>query len=252
MANANQYWDFKPEFFVSKDQGQIELFVRGEGPPLILLHELPGLADKTFELGDFFVMAGFKVILPLLFGSAGDDNTLLGFAKVCIRKELRDLWLGRDTRIVHLIQELAQRESQAANNAGVGVVGMCITGNMVLALLLNNYGSRSAITAPVLAQPSSSYFAPALAAASRGDIARPVLALRFDNDWICCRDKFKKLEQAFELCPANNGQRLIVRELEGKQHSTLTYHYKPLSLDVRTNERIDVRKEVVSFLKQQI
>jgi dienelactone hydrolase len=153
---------------------------------------------------------------------------------------------------VHLIQELAQRESQAANNAGVGVVGMCITGNMVLALLLNNYGSLSAITAPVLAQPSSSYFAPALAAASSGDIARPVLALRFDKDWICCRDKFKKLEQAFELCPANNGQRLIVRELEGKQHSTLTYHYKPLSLDVRTNERIDVRKEVVSFLKQQI
>jgi hypothetical protein len=104
----------------------------------------------------------------------------------------------------------------------------------------------------VLAQPSSSYFAPALAAASRGDIARPVLALRFDKDWICSREKFKQLEQAFELCPANTGQRLIVRELEGNQHSTLTYHYKPLILDVRTSEKIDARKEVVSFLKQNI
>ncbi len=50
MANTNQYWDFKPEVFVSKDQGQIELFVRGEGPPLILLHELPGQSDTMAVL----------------------------------------------------------------------------------------------------------------------------------------------------------------------------------------------------------
>jgi len=251
-THANKYWDFKPELFVSKDHGQIELFVRGEGPPLILLHELPGLAEKTFELGDYFVKAGFRVILPLLFGRAGDDNALLGFAKVCIRQELRDLSQGKDTKIVHLIQELASRESKAANNSGVGVVGMCLTGNMVLALLLNDHGTRSPITAPVLAQPSSGYSAPALAAASRGELARPILALRFDKDWICSRNNFKKLEQAFESCPANSGQRLIVRELKGSKHSTLTYHYKPISVDVRTNEEVDARKEVVSFLKQQI
>ena len=252
MANTNQYWDFKPELFVSKDHGQIELFVRGEGPPLILLHELPGLADKTFELGDYFVKAGFKVILPLLLGRAGDDNVLFGFAKICIRKELRDLWLGKDTKIVHLIQELATRESQAANDIGVGVVGMCLTGNMVLALLLNNHGTRSPITAPVLAQPSSSYSAPALAAARNGDIARPVMALRFEKDKICKRHSFKKLEQAFGECPVANGQRLIVRELKGSKHSILTYDYESFSIDVRTNEEIDARKEVVTFLKKQI
>ena len=252
MANTIQYWDFKPELFVSKDHGQIELFVRGEGPTLILLHELPGLAEKTFELGDYFVKAGFRVILPLLFGRAGDDNALLGFAKVCIRQELRDLWQGKDTKIVHLIQELASRESQAANNNGVGVVGMCLTGNMVLALLLNNHGTRSTITAPVLAQPSSGYSATALAAARNGDIARPVMALRFEKDWICKRHSFNKLEQAFGECPVANGQRLIVRELDGNKHSTLTYDYKSSSVDVRTNEEIDARKEVVSFLKQQI
>jgi dienelactone hydrolase len=252
MASTHKFWDFKPEVFVSKDQGQIDLFVRGEGPLLILLHELPGLAEKTFELGDYFVKAGFKVILPLLFGRAGDDNALLGFAKVCIRKELRNLWLGKDTRIVHLIQEIASSESPANNNAGVGVVGMCLTGNMVLTLLLNNRDIRSPITAPVMAQPSSSYSDPALAAAKLGNINRPVLALRYDKDWICSRCSFNKLEQAFGTCPAGNDQRLIVRELEGNKHSTLTYHYKPLTVDVRTDEKIDARKEVVSFLKQQI
>ncbi len=95
MAHCQQYWDFKPDVFVSKDQGQIELFVSGEGPPLIQLHELPALAVKTFEIGDYFVKAGFKLILPLLFGRAADDNTLLGFAKVCIRKDLRNLWPGQ-------------------------------------------------------------------------------------------------------------------------------------------------------------
>jgi dienelactone hydrolase len=252
MASTNQYWDFKPEVFVSKDQGQIELFVRGEGPPLILLHELPGLAEKTFELGDYFVKAGFKVILPLLFGRPGDDNVWFGLARVCIRQELRDLWLGKDTRIVHLIQELATRESQAAKNAGVGVVGMCLTGNMVLALLLNDHGTRSPITAPVLAQPSSCYSAPALAAAKNGDIARPVMALRFEKDRICKQSSFNKLEQAFGPCPAANGQRLIVRELEGKGHSTLTYQYDPCGVDARTKEEVDARKEVILFLRQQI
>jgi dienelactone hydrolase len=201
MAHTDKYWDFKPELFVSKDQGQIELFVRGEGPPLILLHELPGLAERTFELGDYFVNEGFRVILPLLFGRAGDDNTLLGFAKVCIRQELRDLWQGRDTRIVHLIQELAQRESKAAINSGVGVVGMCSTGNMVLELLLNDHGIRSPITASMLAQPSSSYSAPALEAVSRGEFARPVLLLRFDKDWICSRNNLKNCSRHLNYGP---------------------------------------------------
>lgn len=252
MSNTNQYWDFKPEIFVSKDQGQIELFVRGEGPPIILLHELPGLAERTFELGDYFVKAGFRVILPLLFGRAGDDNTLIGIAKVCIRQELRDLWLGKDTKIVHLIQELAQRESQAANNAGVGVVGMCFTGNMVLALLLTDRKIPSPIKAPVLAQPSSNFSVPSLEAAKSGAITGPVMALRFENDKISSRSNFNKLEKAFGPCPAVTGQRLIVRELEGNQHSTLTYHYSSSSVDARTKEKIDPRKEVVSFLKQQI
>ena len=129
---------------------------------------------------------------------------------------------------------------------------MCLTGNMVLALLLNNHGTRSPITAPVLAQPSSSYSEPALTAARTGDIARPVMALRFEKDRICKRHSFNKLEQAFGECPVANGQSLIVRELEGNRHSTLTYDYKSLSIDVRTNEEIDARMEVVSFLKQQI
>jgi hypothetical protein len=45
---------------------------------------------------------------------------------------------------------------------------------------------------------------------------------------------------------------LIVRELEGKGHSTLTYQYDPCGVDARTKEEVDARKEVVSFLKQQI
>ena len=73
-----------------------------------------------------------------------------------------------------------------------------------------------------------------------------------EKDMICKRDNINQLEQAFGACPAANGQRLIVRELEGKGHSTLTYQYNSCSVDARTKEKIDVRKEVVSFLKQQI
>jgi hypothetical protein len=78
------------------------------------------------------------------------------------------------------------------------------------------------------------------------------MALRFEKDKICKRHSFKKLEQAFGECPVTNGQRLIVRELKGNKHSTLTYDYESFSIDVRTNEEIDARKEVVTFLRQQI
>jgi dienelactone hydrolase len=248
----------------SLESRELDLYVKGEqGPPLILLHELPGLSHQTFALGDFFWKRGFRVVLPLLFGKAGKANMLGAGLQICLQKELREICLGRDGAMTRVIRKLAQQEliryrEQVKEAPGVAVVGMCFTGSMALALLLREEGqghSPSPVAAPVMAQPSSGYSARALEAVRNGEIRGPVLALRFEKDWICTARKLGRLEAAFATCPAQESG-LIVHELEGCGHSTLVYQYKEgdQRRDLRSpdRQRIDAREAVTSFLLRQL
>jgi dienelactone hydrolase len=238
----------------------LELYLRGEaGPPLILLHELPGLSQQTFGLGEYFFQQGFRVVMPLLFGRAGKANMIQAGLQICLQKELREICLGRDGLISQQLRELAQQEldryrKEVPKAPGVAVVGMCFTGSMALALLLGD-GGASPVAAPVLAQPSSGYSARALQAVRKGEIRGQVLALRFEKDWICSASKLGQLEDAFAACPAQ-GTELIVHELEGSGHSTLVYQYVPddrrRDLRDRDRQRIDAREAVTSFLRRQL
>jgi dienelactone hydrolase len=231
---------------IGEEIRNLELYVKGQQePPLILLHELPGLTQETFELGDYFAAQHFRVVMPLLFGRAGERKLVTNTLRVCLQDELRQLYLGKDGAIVEMIralanEELARHRQQSGTAAGVAVVGMCFTGSMVLALLLHEGDQPSPVAAPVMAQPSSGYSAVALAAARQGQIKGPVLALRFEKDWIC---------QA-------QGQGMIVHELEGKGHSTLVYHYdlstKRRDLRSPSGETIDVREAVTRFIRSQV
>lgn len=246
---------------IGEESRNLELYVKGQQePPLILLHELPGLTQETFELGDYFASQQFRVVMPLLFGRAGERKLVTNTLRVCLQHELRQLYLGKDGAIVEMIralanEELARHRQQSGTAAGVAVVGMCFTGSMVLALLLHEGDQPSPVAAPVMAQPSSGYSAVALAAARQGQIKGPVLALRFEKDWICPARQIVALEEAFGGCQAQ-GQGMIVHELEGKGHSTLVYHYDPSTKrrDLRSpsGETIDVREAVTRFIQSQV
>ena len=262
MENQPPPLEFRQELRVIRipHETHLELYVKGEaGPPLILLHELPGLSQQTFALGEYFFQQGFRVVMPLLFGMAGKANMLQASLQICMQKELREICLGRDGVITHQIRALAQQElnryrRQVPEAPGVAVVGMCFTGSMALALLLRD-GGPSPVAAPVMAQPSSGYSARALQAVREGKIQGPVLALRFEKDWICTARKLGRLEAAFAACPAQDSG-LIVHELEGRGHSTLVYSYdsKRKRRDLRSSDRrpIDAREAVTSFLLRQL
>lgn len=262
MENQPPPLGFRREPPEIRIQGEtsLELYVKGEaGPPLILLHELPGLSQQTFALGDYFFQQGFRVVMPLLFGRAGKANMLKASLQICLQKELREICLGRDGVITEQIRDLAQQElnryrRKVPEAPGVAVVGMCFTGSMALALLLRVRGA-SPVAAPVMAQPSSGYSARALQAVREGKIQGPVLALRFSNDWICSARKLGRLEDAFAACPVRESG-LIVHELEGCGHSTLVYDYKEGEnrRDLRSpdRQRIDAREAVTSFLLRQL
>jgi len=259
-------------------------YVKGEGAPLILLHELPGLSPQTFALADYFVQRGFRVCLPLLFGKAGDCSALSGTITICLRQELRQLWLGTDTAITAWVRQLAAQELKRYQKhhpeaSRVGVIGMCYSGSMVLGLMLkdeNNTKDKknqhhalehaleheqhedaaSPLLAPVLAQPSARYPRHALQQISDHGSRGPAMALRFEKDWICRDSQLTSLEQAFAACAARDpSQTLTVVEFEGSQHSTLVYDYdqsNPFRRDIRSGQWLDARDVVCRFLRQQM
>ncbi|MFZ9752875.1 MAG: dienelactone hydrolase family protein [Cyanobium sp.] len=236
-------------------------YVKGEGAPLILLHELPGLSRQTFALGDYFVQRGFRVSLPLLFGRAGDCSLLAGTASICLRQELRQLWLGTDTTITAWVRQLAAEELKRYQQlhpeaCRVGVIGMCYSGSMVLALMLKDDAAASPLVTPVLAQPSARYPRHALEQIRQQGARGPALALRFEKDWICRDSQLTSLEQAFAACAARDpSQALSVVEFEGKQHSTLVYDYdqtNPFRRDIRSGQWLDARDLVCQFLRHQM
>ena len=47
------------------------VYVRGSGPGVLLLHELPGMVPQCVELARLIAQRGFTVFMPLLFGEAG-------------------------------------------------------------------------------------------------------------------------------------------------------------------------------------
>ena len=70
------------------------VYRRGQGPGVIVMHEIPGLHPLVIRFADRVAAAGMTVFLPHLFGEAGRRVSLPYVAKemfknVCIRREFR-------------------------------------------------------------------------------------------------------------------------------------------------------------------
>jgi len=164
----------------------MQVFRMGEGPPVILLHEVTGLSPQTFELGQLIAESGFSVYLPLLFGKPGEDRFVKNFVRACTGG-----WFhcfnrnqSNDPALVETLLELSRRISAEHGQAAVGVIGMCLTGNTGLELA----GSCSPVRAIVASQPSLPFGDADALGVSQESIDRvkalqiPVLAFRFSAD----------------------------------------------------------------------
>jgi dienelactone hydrolase len=228
----------------------LPVYRRGSGPGVLLLHELPGMVPECVRLATSLSDAGFTVFMPLLFGKPGKRNTPA--ALFCIRKEL-NLWrAGRSSPLADELRGLCLHISrQPECGPRVGVIGMCLTGGFALVMT-----QEPCVAAPVLCQPSLPLAVPKISsAAQRGglDISKsalqavaergiPVLGLRFENDWICPKEKFDALQQAL----GNDQFRRV--EFAGKKHSVLTLHYCALP----ASEQSRAWEEILGHLRAQL
>ena len=152
---------------------------------------------------------GFTAVLPSLFGVPGKEPTtadaLKQMAKACISKEFHTWARNQTSPITAWCKALARHEHEECGGPGVGVVGMCLTGNFALAMMVD-----PVVAAPVLSQPSLPFAMGAgrsrdlnlspedLAAVKARCEAEPdlcVLGLRFTGDRAVPAARFARLAE---------------------------------------------------------
>ena len=186
------------------------VFTRGEGPGIVVMTEVPGIYDSVIEFADRLVDEGYRVYLPDLIGEAGKSFSagyaLSSIARACIAKEFHVLATRGSSPITIWLRALARKAHADCGGPGVGCIGMCLTGNFGLAMMVDE-----SVMAPVLSQPSLPFpFGAKRKAAlhiSDADLeivkeriekrGCKVLGLRFTGDPMCPPERFETLRQEF-------------------------------------------------------
>ena len=176
------------------------VYRKGEGPAVIVMHEVPGISEEVARFARKVVDAGLTVFMPRLFGPVGAETTefnrLSELAKLCIGREFHVLAENRSSPVIDWLRALARRAFDEVGGRGVGAVGMCVTGNFALTLTLDPW-----VVAPVMAHPSfplpvtrakaaAVHATPETLANARRRIAEEglkVLGVRFHGDVLFCR-----------------------------------------------------------------
>ncbi|MFM8625877.1 MAG: dienelactone hydrolase family protein [Actinomycetota bacterium] len=206
-----------------------DVYRRGSGPAVIVVHEVPGITPKVLAFAEEVVARGFTVAMPALVGTPGKEFSngyaAASLAKVCVAREFSALATNQTSPIIGWLRALARSLHGEVGGKGVGAVGMCFSGGFALGMMVDDI-----MVAPVLSQPSLPFvfgkkrardlhLSPADAAvvAERAAQGCQVLGLRYDGDRLV-GDRFASLRELL-------GDSFIAVELPSTKksdHSVLT------------------------------
>lgn len=244
---------------------QRAVYRRGSGPAVIVLAEIPGITPKVIDFADRVVDLGCTTVLPHLFGEPGGEPSPVAMARsigpACVSREFSAWATNRTSPVVEWCKALARYEHERCGGPGVGVVGMCFTGNFALAM-----APDPTVVAPVLSQPSlplgvtskakrALYLSDDdLAAVQQRMAAEPdlcVLGLRFSHDPLVPRERFAHLREAL-------GDRFVAVEIDSSKgnpwghprmaHSVLTEHL----VDEPGQPTHDALQQVLDLLRTRL
>ncbi len=246
MTNALDGWA-RSEFTATGRTRQV--FRRGTGPGVVVIHEIPGITPKVAAFANDVVLAGFTVVMPSLVGTPGRAISgpygMASMAKVCVAREFTVWALQRTSPIIDWLRALAADLHSTAGGPGVGAVGMCFSGGFALGMMVD-----TTMVAPVLSQPSMPFAlgkaarradlnlspADAQRVGERAAAGCEVLGLRFTED--------KLVGTRFASLRALLGDAFIAVELPStskRDHSVLTEQRDEASA-----------QQVIDFLKSKL
>ena len=253
---------FKRSTFVHEARER-DVFRAGQGPAVIVISEVPGITPLVAGFAQRVADTGFSVYLPQLFGtpmkpfSYGYAAEVVG--KVCISREFRLLAANESSPVLDWLRALARQAHAECGGRGVGAVGMCLTGNFALGMMLD-----APVLAPVLSQPSlpipllpalrsALHASPRAIAAAHDKIQKQdarILGLRFHGDPYCPGARFKRLREEFG--DAFEGIELSPRDANPDgpwpPHSVLTNHL----IDRDGEPTRAALDRTLAFLKEQL
>jgi dienelactone hydrolase len=171
----------------------------GSGSPIILMHEITGMTPELIGLGHRIASSHFTVYLPHFFGPVGKRDEAAGFL-FCLRREFNCFSRNKPSPIAEWLRELCRRASAECGGSGVGVIGLCLTGNVVLSMM-----TEPVVLVPVMCEPALPFLYKTslgvpevdLQIATHRNDALPLLAYRFDTDQKCPAEKFHALHNHF-------------------------------------------------------
>src|SRR5215204_2115933 len=239
------------------------VFSAGNGPAVIVIHEVPGLHPEAIAFGRRVADAGFTVYMPSLFGTPGKPfgwgYTFRSLVPACVAREFTTLALDRTGPIIGWLRRLAAEAHAECGGPGVGAVGMCFTGGFALGMMVDE-----TMLAPVLSQPSLPFPIGNKRKASVGisdaDFERVkeraaqgacVLGLRFSTDPAVPPERFETLRR--EL-----GDAFIAVEIDssrGNPHGIKKRAHSVLTLDFVDEPGHPTRaalEQVLAFLQERL
>lgn len=181
----------------------------GAGPPVMVLHEIFGLSSDDLAFCSRLASAGFTVYAPLLLGAVDHPLTasykLQCFAQAAASRAFRALEIGVTAPVTRPLLDFARQIARWERVPAIGVVGLCLTGNLPLSMLADEI-----VAAGVLAEPSLPF---RFGSQGRADVhvsdadLRAVdarvrnglhfLGFRFDGDDLCPPQRFETLSKRF-------------------------------------------------------
>lgn len=259
MAYKDALKDYT-EFSFDDGRWKRQVFRRGSGPAVIIIHEMPGLHPLVIRFADRVAAAGMTVFLPSLFGTPGRPVTT-GYAlstmvaTICIRREFNVWHSGKSSPMVDWLRALAKKVHGECGGKGVGAVGMCFTGGFALAMM-----TEPSVVAPVLSQPSMPIgkknragidVSPSEIACAKkrfADENLSMMGLRFKGDNLVRAERFETLKREF-------GDKFEAIELDDVHaapgpvgpHSVLTVNM----IDEPGSETKKVEERVIAFFKER-
>ena len=192
---------------VSFDGVTRDVYRRGAGPGVIVMHEIPGITPTVARFARIVADTGFSVLVPDMFGTPGRPRSMpyatVELARACVSREFQVFAANGTSPIIAWLRALCAAAHAELGGPGVGAIGMCLTGNFALALMVDD-----AMMAPVLSQPSLpiglSRSAKRGLHLSESDLVTvkrraaagvPVIGMRFTHDFMCPPERFDRLRE---------------------------------------------------------
>jgi dienelactone hydrolase len=221
-----------------------DVYRGGDGPAVLLLHEMPSFSWRTVKLANHIRAHGYRIVMPILVGGIRDEalgswrgglalaaEFSANAVRICVSREFVALLQHRTSPVRDFLLALARVEAAESGRPKVGVIGMCFSGGFALATAID-----PVVGAAIASQPALPFamgplgWIPGQAAdlglsesdrlalvGRRDDPDFCVRALRYDTDRIAPAARVERIER--ELAP---GATLIRIPARLPAHSVLT------------------------------